>query len=220
MDTGTKLPPRHGDSSDSNKSKTPSNWTSKQKKHCKITWVEVQNEGTKEEKKINHSYPPKEWCKLITSGLPLFKNKAGRTIVHADYAYSEYMSGTSFEDSIKKVKTYVNNVRESYIKGVKNFRRNTFIEICEKHYNEKDYEITVEELKTYQFTDLEIDEYTKHMADNGVMDIIETNGKKQYILKKLEDIKDLIDEEMPKADDLDTTDKKKSATKKKPVAKK
>lgn len=173
------------------KSIKPSKWTSKEKKHCRITWTETVKETDEEkEKKIEHSLPPKEWCKLITQGLPIFKNKFGRVVIHSEFAYKEYMSGKTFEESIEKVKTYANNVRNSYVEQIKKFRLETFIKICEQHYNDNQLEITVEELRTYQFTDLEIDEYTNHMSENGVLDIIEIDGVKQYILKQLDAIGD------------------------------
>lgn len=194
------------DTSTKKESISPKKWLSKQKKNCKISWTEVQNAGTKEEKKIVHSYAPKEWCKLITKGLPVFKDKRGVVVCHAEFAYKEYMSGSTFEESIEKVKTYSNNVRNSYVGAIKKFRLETFIKICEQHYNDNKLEITVQELKEYQFTDLEIDEYTNHMAEQGVLDIIEEDGKKQYILKSLDAIGNDSEIEHGKTEVVDETE--------------
>lgn len=184
--------------------KKPSKWTSKYKKHCKISWTEtIKATDEKKEKKIEHSLPPKEWCKLVTKGLPIFKNNKGAVVVHAEFAYREYMSGNTFEESIEKVKTYANNVRNSYVEAVKKFRLETFIKICEQHYKDNKFEITIEELRTYQFTDMEINELTKHMSDNGVLDIIDEDGKKSYILKPL----DIIDNEI-KSEDIENLEDK------------
>ena len=107
------------------------------------------------------------------------------------------MSGGSFEESIEKVKIYADNVRKSYMEQVRKFRLETFIKICEQHYNNNNLEITVEELKLYQFTDLEIDVFTKHLSENGVIDISEIDGKKMYMLKQLDAIDNELDGSQP-----------------------
>jgi len=167
------------------------NWTSKSKKHCKISWKEKINAGTKEEKEVEKSFSPKEWCRIITNGLPLFKNNQGKIICHAEYAYKEYMSGTSFEESIEKVKSYANGVRQSYIESIQKYRFSTFVQLYNIHYKNNCSEITAEELVEYQFTEQEIKLYTKNLSDKNLLLIVEDGEKKKYfpIEQKPEDLK-------------------------------
>ena len=58
------------------KSKKPSKWTSKEKKHCAISWTEKCDCGQDDKKEIKHSLQPKQWCMSMTAGLPIFKNKS------------------------------------------------------------------------------------------------------------------------------------------------